>query len=108
MRHVVFILFYPNEQRAGGGGGVLPDFSFPCSADHEWDWPPYKVVFRVGNQYAECEKQYTVYCILYSYSKTKISCFPLPGTQNKAKAERRGGQSNQVGSETMTFQIRRR
>ena len=67
MRHVVFILFYPNEQRAGGGGGVLPDFSFPCSADHEWDWPPCKVVFRVGNQYAECEKQYTVvYCILYT------------------------------------------
>ena len=40
---------------------MLPDFlfcfSFPCSADHERDWPPCKVVFRVGNQYAECEKQ---------------------------------------------------
>ena len=36
-----FILFPLNEQR--GGGGALPDFlflfSFPCSLDHEWDWP---------------------------------------------------------------------
>ena len=32
-------------------------FSFPCSADHERDWLPYKLVFSVGNQYAECEKQ---------------------------------------------------
>ena len=39
---------------------VMPDFFFffPCSADHEErDWPPCKVVFRVGNQCAECEKQ---------------------------------------------------
>ena len=44
----------------GEGGGYaarLILFSFPCSADHERDWPPCKVVFRVGNQYAECEKQ---------------------------------------------------
>ena len=45
-----FIIFSPNEQRAGGGGGggALPDFFFsffPCSADHERDWPPCKVVF---------------------------------------------------------------
>ena len=37
------------EQRAGGGGGgaarlFLCSF-FPCSADHERDWPPCKVVF---------------------------------------------------------------
>ena len=36
------------EQR-GGGGRALPDFfsslSFPCSADHERDWPPFEVVF---------------------------------------------------------------
>ena len=43
-------LFSPNEQRAGGDvGGALPDFFFflfsPCSADHERDWPPCKVVF---------------------------------------------------------------
>ena len=30
-------------------------FFFLCSADHERDWPLCKVVFRVGNQYAECE-----------------------------------------------------
>ena len=30
---------------------------FPCSADHERDWPPCKVIFRVVNQCAECEKQ---------------------------------------------------
>ena len=63
MRHVIFILFSPNEQR----GGALPDFLvvffFPRSADHERDWPPCKVVliFRVGNQYAECEKQQLLY-----------------------------------------------
>ena len=49
MRHMIFILFPPNEQREGGGGGALPDFlflfSFPCSADHERDWPPRKVGF---------------------------------------------------------------
>ena len=37
MRHVIFILFSPNEQRRGGGGGGLPDFlflfAFPYSAD---------------------------------------------------------------------------
>ena len=35
----------------GGGGGAA--IFFPCSADHERDWPPCnKVVFRDGNQYA--------------------------------------------------------
>ena len=49
----IFFFFSPNEQRAGGGGGGgggLPDFFFfffPCSADHERDWPPCKVVFFV-------------------------------------------------------------
>ena len=43
-------IFSPNEQRAGaGGGGVRCQtfflFFFPCSADHERDWPPCKVVF---------------------------------------------------------------
>ena len=46
------------KESAPGGGGALPDFFFfSCSADHERDWPPCKVVFRVGNQCAECEKQ---------------------------------------------------
>ena len=41
-----FFIFSPNEQREGGRGGALPDFFFfPCSADHERDWPPCKVVF---------------------------------------------------------------
>ena len=47
----VFVFFSPNEQRAGGGGGTLPDFFcflFSCSADHERDWPPSKVVFFVA------------------------------------------------------------
>ena len=43
-------------------GGILPEFflvfSYPCSADHERDWLPVPgSVFRVGNTYAECEKQ---------------------------------------------------
>ena len=32
----------------GARGGALPDFLFlyfPCSADHERDWPPCEVVF---------------------------------------------------------------
>ena len=36
------------SRAAPGGGGVLPDyefFFFLCSADHERDWPSYKVVF---------------------------------------------------------------
>ena len=41
-------LFSPNEQ-CGGWGRVCCQtfllFSFPCSADHERDWPPCKVVF---------------------------------------------------------------
>ena len=56
MRRVIFFIFYlfiylfsPNGQRAGGGGGVrCQTFSFSffiCSADHERDWPPCKVVF---------------------------------------------------------------
>ena len=45
-------LFSPNEQRAGGGGGgggegcqTLFLIFFLCSADHERNWPPCKVVF---------------------------------------------------------------
>ena len=46
-----FIIYYFFSERAarGGGGGVrCQTFSFsffPCSADHERDWPPCKVVF---------------------------------------------------------------
>ena len=33
---------------------------FPCSADHERDWPPFKVVFfgLATNTLNECEKQH--------------------------------------------------
>ena len=44
-RDFYFILFSPNDAR-------LFSFFFPCSADHERDWPPCKVFFRVGNQNA--------------------------------------------------------
>ena len=48
-----FFFFFFSERAAraggGGGGGALPDFFFffffPCSADHERDCPPCKVVF---------------------------------------------------------------
>ena len=37
--------FSPNEQRAEGGAARLfLSFFFPCSADHERDWPPCKKV----------------------------------------------------------------
>ena len=51
MRRLFFFFFFFFSERAargGGRGGELPDFSFslfPCSADHERDWPPCKVVF---------------------------------------------------------------
>ena len=45
-------IYSPNEQRARGGGGgeggrcqAFFFFFLPCSADHERDWPPCKVVF---------------------------------------------------------------
>ena len=44
----LFLFFSPNEQRAGGGEGsarLFFFFFFLCSADHERDWPPCKVVF---------------------------------------------------------------
>ena len=52
MRHVICILFSPKEQRGGWGGGMLPDFFrflfFPCSADHERDWPPCNILSFFG------------------------------------------------------------
>ena len=50
MRRVIFIFISTNEQRGGRGGGVALPVSFLfffllCSADHEQDWPPFKVVF---------------------------------------------------------------
>ena len=60
MRRVVYLFIYssPKEQcarRGGGGGGGEGEgrgaarlfffFFFPCSADHERDWSPCKVVF---------------------------------------------------------------
>ena len=52
-RDFLFYLFFLRTSSArggggGGGGGALPEFFwffFPCSADHERDWPPCKVVF---------------------------------------------------------------
>ena len=41
-----FILFFsPNEGGGGGATRLFFFFFFPCSADHERDWLPYKVVF---------------------------------------------------------------
>ena len=61
-----FYLFFSERAVWGGGGGggyaaiLFILFSFPCSADHERDWPPCKVVFfgLATNTYAECEKQH--------------------------------------------------
>ena len=42
-----FFFFSERAARARGGGGDaarLLLFSFPCSADHERDWPPCKIV----------------------------------------------------------------
>ena len=60
MRRVIFIfiffiitIFFSERAARGGGGGgggggaarLLLFLIFPCSADHERDWPPCKVVF---------------------------------------------------------------
>ena len=61
-----FILFFPNEQRGGGRRCAARLFVFVlfflCSAEHERDWPPCRVVVFFGLAtntvlYAECEKQ---------------------------------------------------
>ena len=51
MRRVIFFFFLrtSSARGGGGGGGRCQTFFFlsffPCSADHERDWPPCKVVF---------------------------------------------------------------
>ena len=43
---IYLFIFSPNEQRnAGGRCQTFYFYFFPCSADHERDWPPCKVVF---------------------------------------------------------------
>ena len=54
MRRVIFYFYFLRTSSAGAGGGgrgrYQTFFFFPCSADHERDWPPCKkVVFWVGN-----------------------------------------------------------
>ena len=58
----VFVFFSERAARRGGEGAarLFIFIFFPCSVDHERDWPLYKVpgsFFRAGNQPAECEKQ---------------------------------------------------
>ena len=49
MRRVIFFFFLILRTSSAQGEGALPDFFFffffSCSADHERDWPPCKVVF---------------------------------------------------------------
>ena len=65
--------FSPNEQRGGRGGDALPDFSFflffPVQQNTSGIGHRLKKssVFRVGNQYAECEKQHNFPIHLYIY-----------------------------------------
>ena len=45
----IFLFLFERAARWGGGGRALPVFFFllffPCSADHERDWPPCKEAF---------------------------------------------------------------
>ena len=45
MRRVIYLFFSERLAREGGGKGGAARRFFPCSADHERDWPPCKVVF---------------------------------------------------------------
>ena len=49
LRRVILFIFSERAVWGWGGGGYAARlfllFSFPCSADHERDWPPCKVVF---------------------------------------------------------------
>ena len=58
-RDLFYFLFSPNEQRAGGGEGALPDFFFfPLFSRPRAGLATVLSSFcRVGNQCAECEKQ---------------------------------------------------
>ena len=51
MRHVILFCFLRTSSVGGERGGCVARlflfFFFPCSADHERDWPPRKVVFFV-------------------------------------------------------------
>ena len=60
----MFISFSPNEQRGEGGGegggcAARPPlfFIFPVPQTTSGIGHRVRIVFRVGNQYAECEKQ---------------------------------------------------
>ena len=47
-RVILFFIFFSGRAARGGGGGRCQTFYFyffPCSADHERNWPPCKVVF---------------------------------------------------------------
>ena len=47
-RSLILFIFSERAVWGAGGGGaarLFLLFSFPCSADHERDWPPCKVVF---------------------------------------------------------------
>ena len=73
MRRVITFIS-PNEQYGGRGGRYAARlfilFSSPCSADHERDWPPCKVVFSGWRpKYAECEKQQQSVIIIPLYKK---------------------------------------
>ena len=64
MRRVFFILFYPYEQHGGRGGGggcaarLFIFLFFPVQQTASGIGHRVKYFFRVGNQYAECEKQH--------------------------------------------------
>ena len=46
MLSVIFYFYFLRTSSAGGRGGAARlFFFFPCSADHDRDWPPCKVVF---------------------------------------------------------------
>ena len=58
-----YFYFSPNDQRRGVGGGYAAILFillfFPCSANHEWDWPPCKKLFGLATNTLNVRNQRT-------------------------------------------------
>ena len=85
----IYFIFSPNEQRAGGRGAVRCQtfffFFFPCSADHERDWPPCKVVFfgLATNALNVRNNNNNIHTYIHTYKHTYIERVPFVASDQR-------------------------